>query len=65
MIFGIKGKSIILTHTILLSRSCCGKDAGTRGEVNKQSFNEEHRIHYHIDELTDKDSGKNSGLMNT
>ncbi len=45
---------------------CHGRVAGrtreTRGEVNKQSFNEEHRIHYHIDELTDKDSGKTQGL---
>ncbi len=35
-----------------------GRTRETRGKVNKQSFNEEHRIHYHIDELTDKDSGK-------
>ncbi len=45
---------------------CHGRVAGrtreTRCEVNKQSFNDEHRIHYHIDELTDKDSGKTQGL---
>ncbi len=39
-----------------------GRTRETRGEVNKQSFNDEHRIHYHIDELTDKDSGKTQGL---
>ncbi len=56
-----------LLHLPFLGPSIChGRVAGrtreTRGEVNKQSFNEEHRIHYHIDELTDKDSGKTQGL---
>ncbi len=39
-----------------------GRTRETRGEVNKQSFNDEHRIHYHIDELTDQGSGKTQGL---
>ncbi len=39
-----------------------GRTRETRDEVNKQSFNDEHRIHYHIDELTDQDSGKTQGL---
>ncbi len=45
-----------------MSRSSIGKDAGDEIKVNKSNLFTENRIHYHIDELTDKDSGKTQGL---
>ncbi len=45
---------------------CHGRAAGrtreTRGKRNNGNLMTEHRIHNHIDELTDKDSGKTQGL---
>ncbi len=48
--------------TAIMSRSSIGKDAGDEIKVNKSNLFTEHRIHYQIDELTDKDSGKTQGL---
>ncbi len=39
-----------------------GRTRETRGKRNNGILITEHRIHYHIDELTDKDSGKTQGL---
>ncbi len=39
-----------------------GRMRETRGKANKGILITEHRIHYHIDELTDKDSGETQGL---
>ncbi len=45
---------------------CHGRAAGrtreTRGKRNNGNLMMEHRIYNHIDELTDKDSGKTQGL---
>ncbi len=50
----------------LLCDTCHGRVAGrtreTRGKRNNGILITEHRIHYHIDELTDQDSGKTQGL---
>ncbi len=39
-----------------------GRTRETRGKRNNENLMTEHRIHNHIDELTDKDSGKTQGL---
>ncbi len=39
-----------------------GRTRETRGKRNNGNLMMEHRIHNHIDELTDKDSGKTQGL---
>ncbi len=60
--FGRQRRSSIFLGPSICHGRVAGRTRETSGEVNKQSFNDEHRIHYHIDELTDKDSGKTQGL---
>ncbi len=59
-----KELTLFLHHP--LERYCHGRAAGrtreTRGKRNNGNLMTEHRIHNHIDELTDKDSGKTQGL---
>ncbi len=57
----IKNKKIFILETLCHSR-VAGRTRETRGKRNNGILITEHRIHYHIDEMTDKDSGKTQGL---
>ncbi len=60
--FGRRRRSSIFFGPSICHSRVAGRTRETRGKRNNGILITEHRIHYHIDELTDKDSGKTQGL---
>ncbi len=51
-----------VSETLYCHSRAAGRTRETRGKRNNGNLMTEHRIHNHIDELTDQDSGKTQGL---
>ncbi len=59
---GRRRRSSIFFGPSICHGHAAGRTRETRGKRNNGNLMTEHRIHNHIDELTDKDSGKTQGL---
>ncbi len=60
--FGRRRRSSIFLGPSICHGRVAGRTRETRGKRNNGNLMTKHRIHNHIDELTDQDSGKTQGL---